>query len=587
MRHNLFFCCVLWIAAEAGLPLLPAAEVAARQRAQPVALALAPDQNRLVVANSTAGSLTQIDLATNTILSEWRFPQPGTVNGLSISPNGRYLLATRGNIQRVTLLQRLSDTEFTVLGELSAPLAPQGVSWFPDGRGAAVTCQWSQRVLLLDIDSTSESPRLQLAKDLPLEHLPREMLWLGDTGQLLVADAFTGQFSVVAPREQRVERTLKVPGHNFRGLGWLPKGQRVVVAHQILNQLAETSKDGVFWGLVMTNNIRLIDAENFINPKIEPLYGADIHFLGEPRSGAGDPEGVAVTPNETMLIALGGVDEVAIGQHIDHNFERVKVGKRPTAVVADVPGKFAYVANTFGDSVSVIDIPRRKLVTTIPLRPEISEAALSSVERGERLYYDARLSLDSWYSCHSCHSDGHTVSLLNDNLGDGDYGAPKRIPSLFGVGETGPWLWSGRRSDLLEQSQKSINTTMHGPDASPEQLSDLVDYLKTLPAPPRIVDADPQAVRRGELLFESRGCAECHVAPTYTSPKVYDVGIKDQLGRDQFNPPSLRGVRYRGEFFHDHRAKSLPEVFRKHQHPREQPWSDVELADLIAFLRSL
>ena len=51
-------------------------------------------------------------------------------------------------------------------------------------------------------------------------------------------------------------------------------------------------------------------------------------------------------------------------------------------------------------------------------------------------------------SCHSCHPDGHTNGLLNDNLGDGNFGAPKRVLSLLGVGQTGPWAWNGGVADL-------------------------------------------------------------------------------------------------------------------------------------------
>ena len=41
---------------------------------------------------------------------------------------------------------------------------------------------------------------------------------------------------------------------------------------------------------------------------------------------------------------------------------------------------------------------------------------------------------DDWYSCHSCHTDGHTTGEIGGNtLGDGHYGAPKRIMTLLGV----------------------------------------------------------------------------------------------------------------------------------------------------------
>ena len=88
---------------------------------------------------------------------------------------------------------------------------------------------------------------------------------------------------------------------------------------------------------------------------------------------------------------------------------------------------------------------------------------MSQVDRGELLFYDARLSHDRWMSCDSCHTDGHTNGLLNDNQGDGSFDAPKRVLSLLGVGDTAPWAWNGSVDDLEAQVRKSVQTTMHGP----------------------------------------------------------------------------------------------------------------------------
>ena len=80
-------------------------------------------------------------------------------------------------------------------------------------------------------------------------------------------------------------------------------------------------------------------------------------------------------------------------------------------------------------------------------------------------------------SCHSCHTDGHTNSLLSDTLGDGSYGAPKRVPSLLGVAATGPWTWTGSIPRLEDQVRKSIVTTMHGAKPTDQQVADLTAYL--------------------------------------------------------------------------------------------------------------
>ena len=46
------------------------------------------------------------------------------------------------------------------------------------------------------------------------------------------------------------------------------------------------------------------------------------------------------------------------------------------------------------------------------------------------------------------------------------------------------------------------------------------------------------------------------------------MGLKDEVGHHEFNPPSLRGVSNRDSFLHDGRAGSLEDVFVKEKHPR-------------------
>src|SRR5262249_52965021 len=146
-------------------------------------------------------------------------------------------------------------------------------------------------------------------------------------------------------------------------------------------------------------------------------------------------------------------------------------------------------------------------------------------------------------------------------------------------------------SDLAGQVRKSILTTMQGRTPSEEQVHDLVAFLRTLAPPPpasRLTgQLDEAAIQRGGKIFESRSCGTCHAPPTYTSRATYDVGITDEVGGRDFNPPSLRGVSQAGPYFHDGRAAMLEDVFVQHRHQLDKPLSKEELADLLAFLRSL
>jgi YVTN family beta-propeller protein len=256
-------------------------------------------------------------------------------------------------------------------------------------------------------------------------------------------------------------------------------------------------------------------------------------------------------------------------------------------VAASPDGRRAFVVNSFSDSVSVLDLRAARVTAEVTLG---ERAVPTPAERGEELFHDARLSHDGWFSCHSCHTDGHANGLLADTLGDGSYGTPKRVPSLLGVSDTSPYGWTGRVKDLKTQVRASVETTMRGAKLAPSQEADLLAYLQTLAPPPplgRLGKPAVEAARRGERVFRREGCSACHAPPSYTSVRTCDVGLSDEDGKRQFNPPSLLGASQAGSFFHDGRASTLPDVFTSHRHGLKAALSHGDLDELLAFLADL
>ena len=222
--------------------------------------------------------------------------------------------------------------------------------------------------------------------------------------------------------------------------------------------------------------------------------------------------------------------------------------------------------------------------------------ARTPAQQGEELFFDARLSLDGWFSCHSCHSDGHTIGRLNDNLGDGTFNTPKRVLTLRGTGPTEPWAWHGSQIDLRNPVSKSIEFTMAGPGKSAPRITgrkieSIVSYISSLSPAPGILTARRESsqpgVERGRQVFLKFGCSGCHQPPSYTSPLSHDVGVKDEWGLHLFNPPSLLGASQRGSYFHDNRATRLIDVFLEHDHDNAASLSENQINDLVLFLQSL
>jgi len=546
---------------------------------RPVALVLDETQQRLLVATERDGSISTIELPTLTITGRQVVCErladltaiPGQPKWLALdSANNRLLLLDGG------------DAVFAQAAEVAVPVFPVRVVVTSDGNRACVASLWPRQFTVVNIDAAAKS--LTAVPPLALPFPPRELLLFDGDRRLLVADAFGGSLAVVNLESLTVESVRTLRAHNLRGLALAPTGTEVYISLQELNRLARADFEDIHWGNLLHNRIRIIPTEALLDPS------ADLQKRSRPRSldsagnGAGDPGRLLVESDERVIVLLEGAGELAIGS--TPNLVRVPVGRRPAAMAITNDGDSIFVANALDDTISVYDRSRLSLPPTQTIALSV-ERELSPAERGERLFFDARLSHDHWLSCHSCHANGHTIDLTADTLGDGDYGAPKRIPSLLGIADAAPFAWNGSVPDLDAQVQQSVTSTMQGRKLSPEQITDLVSFLRTLSPPPPVNVADDDARTRGRAVFEQRRCMRCHQPPAYTSSEIVDVGLTDESGRSAFNPPSLVGVGQRRTFLHDGRAKSLEEVIRDLQHQIDNPIADAELADLIAFLRSL
>jgi len=552
---------------------------------QPVALVCADDGKTVFVVNRRSGSISVIDAAARTVVVESEVGRG--LADVAALPDGRRLLVVDQAANEL-LLTSHQDRSIRVVDRLKVSPDPVRLVVSRDGSSSIVASRWSRRLTFVGL-ATNE-PGLSIVGTLDLPFCPRELASLAEGTKLVVAEAFGGRLAVVDIKRRAIESVRSLPAHNIRGLAVAPDGRTLMIAHQVLNRLAQTSFDDVHWGQLIRNHLRVVRTDALLKPGTDAalLDGSRLFDLGDVGYAAGDPAGLAFDVRGNLIVALAGVDEVAITANPDQAPRRIVVGRRPTAVAPSPDGKVVYVADTLDDTISVVDIATGQRLATISLGPR---PELTAIERGERLFQSAKLSHDGWMSCQSCHTDGHTNSLSSDTLGDGSYGAPKRVPSLLGVAATGPWTWTGSISRLEDQVRKSIATTMQGSKPTDRQVADLTAYLKSLAPPTPLVTGEngdnSAAVVRGRAVFETRKCATCHIPPEYTSPERYDVGLIDEVGNREFNPPSLCGVSRRETLLHDGRSRSLNEVFQKERHPRGLELTSREIADLVSFLKTL
>lgn len=549
---------------------------------RPVALATSSDGKWLYVANRESGSLSIVDVSKQMVAAE--IPVGLRLSDL-VRLDDRTLLALDEKAHELLLLKG-EGVDWKVTSRIGVAPFPVRLLWASEQGHCFVASLWSKTVSRVEFSQGEpKSPRrMALVKTLELPFEPREMCLTEERKHLIVADAFGGTLAVLDAKSLKQIALRKVPGHNIHGLAQSQDRKRLLVAQQELNPLAHSTQDDVHWGNMLANLLVSLALEDLSNPH----PGGRIHRipreLGTAGRGAGDPGAIHIGSKGQIAIALSGVNEVALSNEGGLSFQRIPVGRRPVAVTSSGEGRL-FVANMFSDSISIIDPGKPTQTAEISLG---ETPVLRPDQLGEMLFYDSRLSYDGWMSCHSCHTDGHSNGQLNDNQSDGAFGTPKRVLSLLGVGETGPWAWNGEMKTLKQQIASSIEKTMQGDNPAEAQVDALAAFLETLPAPPASTkEENTTDVRLGRELFEALDCRRCHSPPLYTTPEIYDVGLKDSAGNKKFNPPSLRGVGRRPRLFHDGSASSLEDVFVKHKHQLPRELSNEERDRLLRFLRSL
>jgi hypothetical protein len=359
-------------------------------------------------------------------------------------------------------------------------------------------------------------------------------------------------------------------------------------------------------------------------------------LLDEPDRGAANPWGAAWSAdNRTLIVAHAGTHEVSV---IDFPGVLAKLAKltpeplplnapfsygararapadlsgdlsflvgfrerRPLPAgdlgprAAVVVGCRAYVANYFSDTLSVLDLdgphPQRE---TIPLGPK---PPMTPGRQGELYFHDARLCLQGWQSCASCHPgnarvDGLNWDLLNDGIGN-----PKNTRSLLLAHKTPPAMSLGVRLTAEAAVRAGIRHILFS--AQPPEVAEAIDeYLKSLepvPSPHRVKGQLSPAARRGEKLFRSKesGCVECHPPPLFTNLKSYDVGTRGPLDddADTFDTPTLIELWRTAPYLHDGSVATLRDLLTlanpNDRHGKTSHLTADQIMDLCEYLLSL
>ncbi len=573
----------------------------------PISLAVSADGTRLLAANQTSGSVSLVDLKGARVLDELKTGDKPA--GVALSRDGRRGVVTHWYGYDVAVLE-VKDDKIRLVGRVEVGPEPRGVAMTSDGATAFVAVGVSNEIVRVDCNARKVTGRLGVGRE------PRGVALSPDESRLLVGNARSQNVSLVDPRAFTVVQTIPIDAENVRQVTISPDGKMGYIAN-MRNRRFPTTRNNIDQGWVLGQRLTRV-----------PLDGSTSYAaiaLDTQGKASSDAHGVAVSQDQKYIaISCGGSHEVMIFRtdlkplpwredgsrdliapellKKDGRHRRVIVGGRPTELAFGPDGESVYVANYLADAVQVVDAKSAKLVKTIPLG---SPKTLSPARLGEIAFHDAAHSFNQWYSCNTCHSDGHTNGMDFDTLNDGRQDlstfpvrSRKKVPSLRRVTRTKPWTWHGWQKNLEDSVFESFTKSMQGPKPKPEDVKALVAYLDTLDYPRnpfRTADNGlTESAERGREVYRSpkAACNTCHGGAELTDGKIHMVGLEERDDAYRgYNPPSLRGLYDKDPYLHDGRAKSLREALAgPHSAENVTALGELdgkELEDLIAYLKSL
>jgi YVTN family beta-propeller protein len=563
----------------------------------PQAICLAPDGMKAYVVNSTADTVSILDVRARKVVGEIAVHQ--RPNHAAFSPDGKFLYVS---CSWAGVVDVVDVTLNRVVRSFSAGLEPNGVTPSHDGKRLYVANVISDDVSIIDV-TTGDT-----IATVPVVNQPRFATETPDGSRLIVANNLGRSLSIIDTVSGHVVETRDLDRCSMlRQIACTSDGHWAFVANLVSHDEAPTLQ--IERGWIHSNGFTVVD---LTRPGHRVTLLLD-HLL----RGAANPTGLVLSAdNQHLYISLAGIHEIAFvdvaaclrlveetntptrvrrlqenveileQRHIAQRFDCGGLGPRSLAL-SEATGEL-FVANYFSDSVAVMDAATGAIRANIPLG---AAQELSLWRKGELYSTDARFCYQNWYSCASCHQEDATVDGLTWDLANDGLGNPKSAKDLLNAHDTAPAMWGAVREDLndgVAGGQRFLGFVANG-----EKQKALMAYF-TNPeyAPNPYRGRAPATEARGQALFTTTGCTICHPAPLFTDQKVHDLGFgtADDF-RTRFDTPSLRSTYRTGPWLHDGRAKTLHAIFDQHNpldvHGRTKGLTTAEIDDLVAYLRTL
>ena len=289
------------------------AEVAVARVADPVAMAVSPDDRHVYVAGPCCG-VSVVDPDTGAVTA--RIPTPPGVAGLAISPDGERLYATDPAHGTVTVIGTAADA---VVATVRAGPAPLGVAVSPDSRTVFVTENSAPGTVTV-IDAAASA----VVRTIAVGGVPTSVAVAPDGRSVYVANDATNSVAVIDADTGTL--TAETPVGEYPGVGRYP--QAVTITSDGRYAYVASAQIGAV-SVIDTNSdtvVGRIPTSGFV---VAPPVGQHVYLVGGGLSVV-DPSSNTVT-------------------------RTVRTGLRPTSGVVSRDGQRLYLADAADGTVTIVD----------------------------------------------------------------------------------------------------------------------------------------------------------------------------------------------------------------------------------------
>jgi hypothetical protein len=539
------------------------------------------------------------DLGTAALAKRCVVPTDAEPVGLALLPDDSQLFVTTGWGHSLAGYDAKSATMARTF-VVSLPREPRSVVASDDGKQVFVSHAVGGDLSIIDLD---------VKRVLPMPLHPSEEL-------LKIARKKKGDGSASPLANFRFSRELtgsSCQGFALAKTSGLPSGR--VFAPQVLVDPGDPNQRPTGYGNPRVDQTEVADVAvldaNTADVLLSSLEPPDSRLMRSFRSDRDDhnheecllPRAAAFDKDTgSLLVGCFGIDSIVEYDALAASPSRAEkrrwsVAAGPTGIAIDPEKKRAIVWSQFEHVVSRVALDGPEIVDekTAP-PPKVGRIALAekvplslAFELGRVLFHmvgDERISHDG-RACASCHPDGRDDSLVWATPN-----GPRRSISLAGkVADTAPFSWSGTEHDLKEHMGITFQRLKGEGGLKSMELDALAVYVETMIPAPNPHETS-EKIARGKAIFQSEaaGCSFCHAGDSLTDNKHHDVQSKTQFDHGSaFNTPSLKFVGGGGPYFHDGRYKTLHQLLtdadRKMGYTKHL--KDEDLEALEAYLRSL